>query len=84
MDSNENPSQEDRDIALISQHVNDLSEFFDTVHIFCARHESNDIGTINANKGAGNWNARYGQIREWILKEEECFRVDARRGMTNE
>jgi hypothetical protein len=84
MTADRDSSKEDTDVAMLTKHVNDLSEFFDSVHIFCSRHESNDTGTINANRGAGNWFARYGQIKEWILKQEEASRVNARNSMADE
>jgi hypothetical protein len=35
-------------------------------------------GTVNINKGEGNWFARFGQIVEWLKKEDEYIRIDAK------
>jgi len=52
-----------------------LGEYFDTVHIFTTRHESGEKnGTLHLNLGVGNWFARYGQVREWVLVQEESAR----------
>lgn len=52
--------------------LEELGEHFDTVQIFATRHESGEEGgTINMAYGAGNWFARYGQIREWLIKADE-------------
>jgi len=64
-------SQEQDDTKRLCDAVNALSDFFDTVQIFTTRHESNDIGTIAFQRGSGNWYARFGQIKEWVIKREE-------------
>lgn len=52
-----------------------LGEHFDTVQIFCTRHEQGEeCGTVNVAYGVGNWFARRGQVGEWILKEEQSTR----------
>jgi hypothetical protein len=58
----------DEDLRLVNAHVAQLSEFFDTVQIFCTRHQN--TGTINVNCGSGNWYTRYGHIKCWIRNEE--------------
>lgn len=63
-------SQLDRAIAVLGEH-------FDTVQIFCTRYEG--ASTVSVNKGTGNWHARAGQVREWVVKVEEEQRWDARR-----
>ncbi len=62
----------DRDTATLKKHVAMLEEHFDSVQIICTRRE--EAGTIRADWGSGNWYARYGSVREWVLKEEEIER----------
>lgn len=51
----------------------------DVVQIFVCRQENSQGGTVNVALGTGNWFARYGQVRHWLLKEEEGARMEARR-----
>lgn len=70
----------EQDIKLITDHVNALGEHFDTVQIFCTRHEPTEAdGTIAIQKGVGNWFARYGHIRTWIAKQDESSRIEERK-----
>ena len=55
-----------------------LAEHFDSVQIFCSRHEGGDIGTISVNFGRGNWFARRGHVQDWILKEAERTKEEVR------
>lgn len=64
--------------AIVDKHINALSEHFDCVHIFVNRAEGDKQVTRALNRGGGNWFARYGQIREWVVYEEERMRVCAR------
>jgi hypothetical protein len=61
---------------IIASHVSQLAEHFDTVQVFCTRHESDDVGTYVHSKGSGNWCARFGQVKEWYVKQEEDARID--------
>lgn len=52
-----------------------LGEHFDCVQIFVSRHEPYQRdGTVNAAYGEGNWFARYGQIQEWMVRQDERTR----------
>jgi hypothetical protein len=53
-----------------------LQEQFDHVQIFASI--SDGDGTRYVNKGFGDNFARYGQIRQWLIKEEEISRMEAR------
>ncbi len=65
----------EQDAALIWKALHSLGEHFDSVHIFATRHEPAEAkGTITFNDGVGNWYARYGQIREWLLQADESSR----------
>ncbi len=67
------------DTDLLQKHVNELSEHFDTVQIFVTRHEiGTDNGTVGACRSAGNWYARLGQVREWLIQQDERARDDIR------
>lgn len=61
----------EEDLSQIQAHVNQLAEHWDSVHIFATRHEAGESdGTVNVQVGAGNWFARYGQIKNWTLIQE--------------
>lgn len=60
------------EVALVDKAVNLLSEHFDTVQIFITKTESNS--TYAGAKGSGNFYARRGQIRDWMIKEDEIVK----------
>jgi hypothetical protein len=53
-----------------------LGEHFDCVQIFASRHEDKyeSDGTVNVAYGDGNWFARYGQVVEWMIRQDERTR----------
>jgi hypothetical protein len=68
----------DEDASLVKRACSSLMEHFDTVQIFCTRNQPdasdpNGGGTVNVQFGMGNWFARYGQVREFVIYEENCF-----------
>ena len=63
-------AEEERDLNMVKNHVAALAEHFDTVEVFCTRHEGNAVGTTAVAWGAGNWFARLGQIRAWMRHRE--------------
>lgn len=64
-------SAEDQEMQRVKDACNVLIEHFDTVQIFVTRYApEEDCGTVNINYGAGNWFARYGQVCEWLVKQE--------------
>ena len=70
-----NDQQKDEKLELIKNAATRLSEHFDTVHIFCAKDDKLESdGTIHFSWGLGNWFARYGQIRQWLIKEDQVAR----------
>lgn len=72
-----NPAEEEK---LVKKAADELGEMFDSVQIFVSRHESGEHnGTIRINKGTGNWFTRYGQVREWLIREDETSRIGARK-----
>lgn len=72
------------EIKAVEKAVETLGEHFDAVQIFVNRHESSKGGTVRFNDGRGNWFARYGQVREWLIREEETSRVHARKDNAEE
>lgn len=71
--------EETNDVKLVRKHTEELGEYFDSVQIFCTRHESGEKhGTVRLSLGNGNWFARYGQVIEWVKREEEQSRITAR------
>ena len=59
----------DPNVKRVQDALDQLGEHFDTVMIFVTLHSGNDVGTIAISRGSGNWYARYGQVQEWIVKE---------------
>lgn len=66
------------DRALIRKHVDELAEHWESVHIFVSQHEGSNDRSRGVNIGAGNWFARFGQIKEWTVYEEERIKMEAR------
>lgn len=59
----------------------ELGEQFDTVSIFVTQYEPEELdGTRHVEVGVGNWYARYGQVKEWVIRQEE----EARESVGNE
>lgn len=74
------PQKDNPDIERIKKAAEVLSEHFDTVQIFATRHESGQHdGSLRWQFGIGSWFARYGQVREFIVREEELSRLDVRK-----
>ena len=74
-----NEPVEDIDLQLLEKHAKELKRHFDTVHIFTTRHEPvASGGTCSFQSGEGSWPARYGQIRLFLIKQEEIERESVR------
>lgn len=72
-------STKDEDMERVRKACETLSEHYDSVQLFCTRHESGEHdGTINLNWGAGNYFTRSGQVREWLVKQDEIARGEVR------
>ena len=53
----------------------ELGEHWDTVQIFCTRHEAGEhAGTVHRAQGIGNYYARYGQVKQWVDLQDEGTR----------
>ena len=62
----------------VKKHASQLGEHFDSVQIFCSKYEGSE-GTASVNCGEGNWFARYGHVKQWLIKEEEYARCQSRK-----
>ncbi len=56
-------------LGIMNEKVKELSKYFDSVQIFCTKHESDKIGTSHLTEYSGNFFARYGQIKLWLEKQ---------------
>ena len=65
------------DVKRVEECLRHLGEHFDTVQIFTTRHEEGDTKSVQ--KGVGNWYARYGQVRQWVVAMDEAERVQSRK-----
>ena len=55
-----------------------LFQWFDTIQIFVSRIDPKDQKTHYEAAGQGNWMARSGQVREWLIVQDEVLRENAR------
>jgi hypothetical protein len=75
----EDDHQRSADIEMLRKAAEALGDHFDTCQIFCTRHMPAELdGTRTVNYGTGNWFARYGQVKHWIIEHEEVARENAR------
>lgn len=58
--------------------ANSLIEHFDSVQVFATRHDPEQGGTVQFQIGKGNWFARFGQVREWMVYEEQKVKKTVR------
>ena len=62
---------QDSDEQLVRKAVDDLIEHFDTCTVLVTRHDQASAnGTVTLVMGAGNWFARYGQMKTWLDRQE--------------
>lgn len=54
-----------------------LGAHFDTVQILATKHSS-QTGTFRTAWGIGNSYARYGQVKDWLIREEAYAREEER------
>jgi hypothetical protein len=65
--------------ALVAKHASELAEQFETVRIFVSWPHADDAHrTMTYDTGRGNWFASYGQIRQWVIAEDEALRKSVR------
>jgi len=61
----------DPDLELLEGIKAKLLEHFDTVQIFVTRHDGQKDDTEAIRVGGGNFYARCGQVRRWLLDMEQ-------------
>lgn len=76
-------SEDERRARVVLNHVHALAEYFDGVQVFVSlnRREvgGGRIVSSSLELGTGNWYARYGHVREWLLTQEARMRRKAAR-----
>lgn len=59
---------------LVTDALNKLAEHVDAVTIFVSKRRTDGMdGTWKLSNGRGNFYARYGHVKEWVLAEEACM-----------
>lgn len=76
-DSDETPEQK-RLTKLVDDACSDLSEHFDSIRIFVTMPSETSNHTANYSAGRGNIYAQIGQVREWLIRDDERTRVQER------
>ncbi len=69
----------DRDADRVKRAAETLGEYFDAVHIFATRLDGTEA--VNISYGTGNFFSRYGQIRLWVIREDESTRDRVRKDL---
>lgn len=70
-------NQRDKKLELLKNQAKVLRQSFDTVQIFVGKNDE-ETGVTTMYWGDGNYYARYGQIRQWLLQEDEQARMEVR------
>ena len=66
---------------ILRQAADGLMEHFDTVQLLVTKHvpEDKDLdGTVSLHIGRGNYYARFGQVIDWLTKQDEYTRDKCR------
>jgi hypothetical protein len=71
--------EDERLRALVRRHVGQLAEHFESVQVFATVHRREGARMVSnaLDLGSGCWYTRYGQIREWLLMNDERARQKA-------
>lgn len=64
-------------LELLKNQCEFLKTSFDTIHIFATKYSDDDTASFQV--GIGNWKARIGQIKDWIIEQDEMTRENARK-----
>lgn len=54
-----------------------LNEHYENITIFASRFDPATGHTLSTWRGRGNWHARHGQIREWVIKQDAKAAIEA-------
>lgn len=68
-DSPEEKKEQERLLQIVKDVTKVLRQDFDTVQVFTTKHVDDDFGTHNFRYGSGNYFARLGQVKNWILEQ---------------
>lgn len=63
-------------VELLESHAARLMEHFDSVQIVATRFSGESQETDVFRAGGGNYYARLGSMKEWLINEEERLRLD--------
>lgn len=63
-------------VKIIRSHASKIMEHVDSVQIIATVKDGEDTTFLQV--GLGNWFARFGSVREWLIKQEERTREDER------
>lgn len=78
MSSGKKEKKED-EFELVKDICARLSEHFDHVQVFVSKdHHDSDKGVVQCDWGKGNYLARYGQVREWVVYQDAITRERAK------
>lgn len=69
-------SENDMLAKMMKDSVTELSKYFDSVQIFCTKHESDKIGTTHFTESSGNYFSRFGQITLWVKDQNLSVKVE--------
>ncbi|MEO7520226.1 MAG: hypothetical protein ABIW79_00280 [Gemmatimonas sp.] len=75
--TNKEPWDQDEDMKRIRDAVHVLAEHFSTVQIFATAYDGGY--TMKCHAGTGNHWARVGQVRHWLMQEDESAKVEVRK-----
>lgn len=68
----ERKSEQEEILRICHESASKLMELSCSVQIFVTKHED---GTGSMIHGSGNWYARYGQIKEWVIENEQRMKL---------
>ena len=73
------PRLRDPNLDRVKMACAQLAEHFDSVQIFVTQHDpAHDQRIESGEWGCGNFMARYGQVRSWLIHQDEITKIRAR------
>jgi hypothetical protein len=71
--------EDERIRRIVLGHVRQLAEHFESVQVFVTVHRREGTRMVSnaLDLGSGCWYTRYGQVREWLLMNDERARQKA-------
>ena len=70
--------EEEEGVKVVNEAVEKIGEYFDTVRIFVTKYRGEDSSTFHYSNGAGNYQAQYGQVKLFVIRQEEAEREEER------